>query len=59
VADDEGDIRLYDENLKVLGYMDQKHTNICNSFDFLKAEKSKFVSCFSGGFDCKLIHWNA
>jgi hypothetical protein len=35
--------------------MDQCHTNICNTIDFMYPEKSKSSLCFSGGFDCRLI----
>jgi hypothetical protein len=38
--------------------MDQNHTNICNSLDFMFPEKSPSPLCFSGGFDCRLIEWD-
>lgn len=38
--------------------MDQTHTNICNSVEFMFPEKSSRPLMLSGGFDCRLIEWN-
>lgn len=38
--------------------MDQTHTNICNSLDFMFPEKANTPLLLSGGFDCRLIEWS-
>ncbi len=38
--------------------MDQNHTNICNSIDFIYPEKASSPLLISGGFDCRLIEWD-
>lgn len=60
-CDDEGDIRVYTHDLETTEdqFLDQKHTNICNSIDFYYSEKIEGnLGCISGGFDCKMILWN-
>lgn len=41
----------------MLALLDQKHSNICNSLDYLYPSNSNPL-CVSGGYDCKVLLWD-
>lgn len=54
-ADDEGDARLYNYDLECVELLDQGHTNIVNSIEYVQTDKGNL--CLTGGFDSRLLHW--
>ena len=55
-CDDSGEIKVFSVvDWKVLKTLRHKHTNICSSVHFRPSHQWQL---FSGGLDCKLIHWD-